>query len=147
MIVAQQQNEYEELESFEETEGNSQIQKAGRNSTKIKNKILVTLFFASIGAYTLCQQVNIAKVQNSIYDSQQKLKECQADNQKLNVDIVKSTNLETIETKAQEKYGMQVAGPDDYVRVTLKPSVENGQAHKKAKAGNRIVDKVLKFFK
>lgn len=146
MIVAQQQNEYDELQTLEQTIDVEQRQKTSNNSVKIKNKVLISLFFALIGTYILCQQVNIAKVQNSLYDSQQNLREYQAENQALNVDIVKSTNLETIEQKAQANYGMQVAGPEDYIKVKLKPSLENGQAREKVGSNRGIAYKVLRFF-
>jgi cell division protein FtsL len=129
LLVAHEEYSYQDNEYEKERLRLLELQKnkikKRKAKLKLRIKLISILCLASMGAIVLSQYVNICEQQNQIAKLQAKIKNCSADNEKLQVEITKGNNLDAIQQKAGKKYGMQVPDPSQIVYVSLKGILKN----------------------
>ncbi len=129
MLVAREEYSYEDYEYEIERIKLRELQKNKLKKRKAKLKFRIKLAgilcLAAMGAFVLCQYVNICEQQNQIAKLQTQIKNCSADNEKLQVEIAKGNNLDAVQQKAGKIYGMQVPDPSQIVYISLKGILKN----------------------
>jgi cell division protein FtsL len=129
LLVAREEYSYEDSEYEKERHKLLELQKnkirKRRTKFKLRIKLLSILCLAGMGAGVLLQYVHMCEQQNKIAKLQAQIKNCSIDNEKLQVEITKGNNLDTIQQKAGKKYGMQVPDPSQIVYVSLKGILKN----------------------
>jgi cell division protein FtsB len=100
-------NRYEELELQQISEPSSKPQKKVKEKAKPKTHLISILFVFGLSIFIISRYAYIAEINFNITNLEKEYKQVVKENTDLNVQLMKSVNLEALEKAALEKLNMQ----------------------------------------